>query len=118
MTWRVVAEDIDKYLNNILKAMPSEDLYFEAIHEIIKDLIKEYLKRKINQNEEIKKEIMGILERFLESKFKEYDAMARMAKVTAEIGVISAPSSIKDEAISDFVGTFRKEIEEIIKKTF
>lgn len=113
-----MAEEVEKYLKNFLKAMPSEDLYFEAIHEIIKDLVKEYIKRKINQNESIKKEIMGILEKFLESKFKEYDAMARMAKVTAEIGLISAPTNIKDEAVSDLVDTFRKEIEEIIKKTF
>lgn len=101
-----------------MKAMPSEDLYFEAIHEIIKDLVKEYIKRKINQNESIKTEIMGILEKFLESKFKEYDAMAKMAKVTAEIGLIAAPTNIKDEAVSEFMGTFKKEIEEIIKKTF
>lgn len=111
-------EEVEKYLKNFLKAMPSEDLYFEAIHEIIKDLVKEYIKRKINQNESIKTEIMAILEKFLESKFKEYDAMARMAKVTAEIGLITAPTNIKDEAVSDLVNTFRKEIEEIIKKTF
>lgn len=113
-----MAEEVDKYLKNFLKAMPSEDLYFEAIHDIIKDLVKEYIKRKINQNESIKNEIMSILEKFLESKFKEYDAMARMAKVTAEIGLITAPTSIKDAAVSDLVNTFRKEIEEIIKKTF
>lgn len=111
-------EEVDKYLKNFLKAMPSEDLYFEAIHDIMKDLVKEYIKRKINQNESIKAEIMSILEKFLESKFKEYDALARMAKVTAEIGLITAPTSIKDEAVSDLVNTFRKEIEEIIKKTF
>ena len=41
-----MAEDIERYLSNFFKAMPSEDLYFEALHEIIKDLVKEYLKRK------------------------------------------------------------------------
>ncbi len=111
-------DEVDKYLKNFLNAMPSEDLYFEAIHDIMKDLVKEYIKRKINQNESIKAEIMSILEKFLESKFKEYDALARMAKVTAQIGLISAPTSIKDEAVSDLVNTFRKELEEIIKKTF
>ncbi|MCL4337933.1 MAG: nitrite reductase [Candidatus Thermoplasmatota archaeon] len=111
-------DEVDKYLKNFLKAMPSEDLYFEAIHDIMKDLVKEYIKRKIYQNESIKAEIMSILEKFLESKFKEYDALARMAKVTAQIGLITAPTSIKDEAVSDLMNTFRKEIEEIIKKTF
>lgn len=113
-----MAEEVDRYLKNFLKAMPSEDLYFEAIHEIIKDIVKELIKRKINQNESLKNEIMSVLEKFLESKFKEYDAMARMAKVTAEIGLLTAPTSIKDEAVSDLMNTFRKEIEEIIKKTF
>jgi hypothetical protein len=113
-----VPDEVDKYLKNFLKAMPSEDLYFEAIHDIMKDLVKEYIKRKIYQNESIKAEIMSILEKFLESKFKEYDALARMAKVTAQIGLITAPTSIKDEAVSDLMNTFRKEIEEIIKKTF
>ena len=60
----------------------------------------------------------NIEEKFLESKFKEYDAMARMAKVTAEIGLITAPPSIKDEAVSEFMSTFKREIEEIIRKTF
>ena len=111
-------DEVDKYLKNFLKAMPSEDLYFEAIHDIMKDLVKEYIKRKIYQNESIKAEIMSILEKSLESKFQEYDALARMAKVTAQIGLITAPTSIKDEAVSDLMNTFRKEIEEIIKKTF
>lgn len=111
-------EEVDKYLKNFLKAMPSEDLYFEAIHDIMKDLVKEYIKRKINQNETLRTEIMSVLEKFLESKFKEYDALARMAKVTAEIGLITAPTNIKDKAVSDIMNTFRKELEEIIKKTF
>lgn len=110
--------DVEKYLKNIVKTLPSEDLYFEAIREIMKDLIKEYIRKRINQNQELKTEIAQVLEDFLESKIKEYDSMARMAKVTAKIGLMTTPENIKDQAVNDFTNMFRKEIEEIIKRTF
>lgn len=110
--------DVEKYLKNIVKTLPSEDLYFEAIREIMKDLIKEYIRKRINQNKELKTEIAQVLEDFLESKIKEYDSMARMAKVTAKIGLMTTPENIKDQAVNDFTNMFRKEIEEIIKRTF
>lgn len=110
--------DVEKYLKDILRTMPSEELYFEAIREIMKDLIKEYIRKRINQNQELKNEIAQVLQDFMESKIKEYDSMARMAKVTAKIGLMTTPENIKDQAVSDFTNMFRKEIEEIIKRTF
>jgi predicted transcriptional regulator len=113
-----VPSDVEKYLKDILRTMPSEELYFEAIREIMKDLIKEYIRKRINQNQELKNEIAQVLQDFMESKIKEYDSMARMAKVTAKIGLMTTPENIKDQAVSDFTNMFRKEIEEIIKRTF
>ncbi|MHB1471331.1 MAG: nitrite reductase [Thermoplasmataceae archaeon] len=110
--------DVEKYLKDLMRTMPSEELYFEAIREIMKDLIKEYIRNRINQNQELKTEIAQVLQDFLESKIKEYDSMARMAKVTAKIGLLTTPENIKDQAVSDFTNMFRKEIEEIIKRTF
>ena len=43
--------------------------------------------------------------------------MAKMAKITAKIGFMSAPQSVRDTATKDIVDTFRKEIEEIILRT-
>jgi predicted transcriptional regulator len=113
-----VPSDVEKYLKDVLRTMPSEELYFEAIREIMKDLIKEYIRKRINQNQELKNEIAQVLQDFMESKIKEYDSMARMAKVTAKIGLMTTPENIKDQAVSDFTNMFRKEIEEIIKRTF
>ncbi|MEM0159017.1 MAG: nitrite reductase [Thermoplasmataceae archaeon] len=113
-----MADDITDYLKNFLRTIPSEQLFFEAFHDLMKDLIKEYLKKKITQNDELKKEVGQILERYLEAKVKEYDSIARMAKITAKVGLLTAPESLKDEAINEIFGTFRKEIEEIIRRTF
>ncbi len=109
--------DIDDYIKNIIGSAPSEEMYFEAIHDVFKDLIKEYIRKKIDEDDELKKQISEVLEEFMEAKIKEYDSMAKMAKVTAKIGITSAPNNIKDEAINDFMNTFKKEIDEIIRRT-
>lgn len=112
-----MADDIRKYLDEVVKSLPSEEMYFESIREIMKDLIKEYIKKKLNENPELKKELASIVEGFLEAKIKEYDSMAKMVKITAKIGFLSAPESLRDVATKDIVETFRKEIEEIILRT-
>jgi ppGpp synthetase/RelA/SpoT-type nucleotidyltranferase len=112
-----VKEEVDQYIRKFLSTMPSEDMYFDAIREIMKDIIKEYIKKKINESEGLKKEIQEVLREYLEARLKEYDSMAKMARVTARIGVATAPQSIKDEAMTDFLSSFQKEIEEIIRRT-
>ncbi len=110
-------KDVNEYISNIINSGPSEEMYFEAIHDVFKDLIKEYIRKKINEDDELKKQISEVLEEFMEAKVKEYDSLAKMAKVTAKIGILSAPTGVKQEALNDFMETFRKEIEEIIKST-
>jgi signal recognition particle GTPase len=112
-----VNDRIDQNIKNFMKTLPSEDIYFEAVREIIKDILKEYIKKRINDDPELKAGIADVLKEFIAAKLKEYDSMARMARITAKIGVKIAPDSIKDEAMDDFVNVFQKEIEEIIKKT-
>ena len=107
-------EDLDKYIKGFLKTMPSEDMFMEAIREIIKDLVKELIRRKINDDPKLKSDIAEMMQEYFESKVKEYDSMA---KITAKIGLISAPDSIKDEAMKDIMETFKKEIQEIILRT-
>jgi len=50
-------KDVNEYLNNIINVAPSEEMYFEAIRDIFKDLIKEYIQKRINEDEELKKQI-------------------------------------------------------------
>ncbi len=110
-------EDIDRYIKGFLKAMPSEDMFMDAIHDIVKDLVKEMIRKKINDDPKLKSDLAEMMMEFFESKVKEYDSMAKMAKITAKIGLISAPDSIKDEAMKDIMDTFRREIQEIILRT-
>ncbi len=110
-------DDIQKYLKEIMNTLPSEEMYIESVREIVKDFIKEYIKKKLNEDKELKKQLVSVIEGYLEAKVKEYDSMARMAKLTAKLGFLSAPDSIKETATKDLIETFRKEIEEIILRT-
>ncbi len=112
-----MAEDLEKSIKEIIRSLPSEEMYLESVREIVKDLIKEYIRKRLNENPELKKELASVIENYLEAKIREYDAMARMAKVTAKIGFLSAPESIREEATKDLIDSFRKEIEEIILRT-
>lgn len=109
--------DIEKKLGNFISSLPSEELYFEALRDILKDIVKEYIKKKISEDKELRKEIVNVLKEFIEAKVKEYDSMARMTRISAKLGYSLAPESLKEEALSNFMRVFQKEIEEIIKKT-
>ena len=108
---------IDNKLKGFMATLPSEEIFFEAIRELMKDVIKEFLKKRINSDPELKDMIVDSLKEFIEAKMKEYDSMAKMAKITARIGISAAPEVLKEEALSDVMSTFQKEIEEIIRKT-
>ena len=110
--------NLNKKISDIFNLLPSEEIYTEAIREIMKDLIKEFIKQEINRNPSLKKVLVEAMKQFMEAKLKEYDSMAKMAKVSASIGLAIAPKDLKDEAVRDFVETFQKEIEDIIRKTF
>lgn len=112
-----MAEDIQKYLKEIMNMLPSEEMYIEALRDIMKDFIKEYIRKKLKEDASLKKELASVIEGFLEAKVKEYDSMAKMAKITAKIGFLSAPESVRETATKDIIETFRKEIEEIVLRT-
>lgn len=112
-----VSEETDRYIGNLLKGLPSEELFFDALRDLMKDLIKEYLKKKINDRPELKAQLVQVLEKYLEGKTRQYDSMIKMAKFMAEVSLVSAPKDIKDEAITDFISTFKNELEEILKRT-
>lgn len=112
-----MAEDIQKYLKEIMNMLPSEEMYIEALRDIMKDFIKEYIRKKLNEDPSLKKELASVIQGFLEAKVKEYDSMAKMAKITAKVGFLSAPESVRETATKDIIETFRKEIEEIILRT-
>ena len=51
---------------------PNQENDLEIVNP--KDLIKEYVRKKLNEDPELKKELARIIEGYLEAKIKEYDS--------------------------------------------
>ncbi|MCL4328906.1 MAG: nitrite reductase [Candidatus Thermoplasmatota archaeon] len=113
----MVDNRLDGKIKGLLATLPSEELFLEAVRDMMKDIIKEFVRNRVDRDSELKDLIVEALKEFLDAKIKEYDSMAKMAKITAKIGITAAPSEVKEEALNDVMATFRKEIEEVIRKT-
>ncbi len=109
--------DIEELIKKSEKVLPSEDLFIEALREIMKDEIKEYLKEKLEENPRVKSEIRSAIITYLEAKIKESEAITKLVKSYAELGIITLPPALKEEVFKSIYTTFKKEIDEIIEKT-
>jgi len=109
--------DIETLLKKSEGLLPSEELFLEAVRDLMKDEIKSYLREKLNENPKIKEEIRGAMLAYVEAKVKETEALTKLVKAYAELGIITLPPELREEIIKSMYETFQKEIDQIIEKT-
>jgi len=109
--------DLESLVKKSDKVLPSEDLFLEAIHDFMKDEIKLYMREKLNENPEIRDTIRASMLEYVEAKVKESEAIAKIMKAYAELGILTLPQELREEIVKSMYGTFQKEIDEIIEKT-
>lgn len=97
--------------------MPQKDILIEAFHDLVKDEIKRYIKQKIDEDPELKKEIKDAVTLYLSAKLKEIHATLKLAKAGTKLGLNLIPAQIKDEMSKELVSLFEKEISELMEKT-
>ena len=110
-------EDLEELLKKSERIMPSEELFIEAVRDLMKDEIKSYLKEKMEENPRIKEVLKEAMLDYVEAKVKESESITKLTKALAELGVITLPPEIKEKIISMLSSTFKKEIDEILEKT-
>ncbi|MEM3397162.1 MAG: hypothetical protein QW620_06030 [Thermoplasmata archaeon] len=108
---------VQKILKTTEEVLSPEDFIVDATKELIKDEIKEYLKTKLNENPEIKKEFREAIMILVEARMREVYAIAKIAKCSAKLGLAAMPPEMKDELVKSFVSLFEKELNEILDKT-
>ncbi len=109
--------DMDKLIKKSEELLPSEELFMEAVREMMKDQIKNYLKQKMNENPKIRDAIREAMLDYVAAKVKESEAIAKLVKAYAQLGIMTLPSDMKSEIISTLYSTFKDEIDEVIEKT-
>jgi hypothetical protein len=107
----------DDALNQLLKnkipdIIGGEELILEAGREMIKDELKVYIRKRLEENPELKKEIKDAIGMYFEAKVKEIYANIKLAKASAKLGIEIMPDTLK----KDFSKELEKELGSIIDK--
>ncbi len=111
----------DDTLTQLLKGavsdiMPQKDLVIEAVQELVKDEIKRYIKQKLDEDPELKKEIKDAINEYLTAKVKEVNAALRLAKSGAKLGLSLIPDHLRQEVSKDIVDLLEKEMGQILER--
>ena len=110
-------KDVDKLIKKSEEILPSEELFLDAVRDLMKDEIKEYLREQMKENPEIKDDLRNAMLMYVEAKVKESESMTILLKTMGKLGILTLPPEMKDEIISTMYSSFKKEIDEIIEKT-
>ncbi|UCG70687.1 MAG: hypothetical protein JSV09_06635 [Thermoplasmata archaeon] len=108
-------------LTQILKGavtdiMPQKDLVIEAVHDLVRDEIKRYIRQKLDEDPELKKEIKDAINEYLSAKVKEINAALRLAKSGAKLGLNLIPDHLRQEVSRDIVSLFEKEMGDMLER--
>lgn len=107
---------MDQMLKNTIGVTNTEDLIVEALRDLVKDEIKNYVRQKINDNPEIKKELKQAVADFIDAKMRETYAVVTMGKCVAELGIQIVPSDMKEKLGKDVASLLEKEMSGVLDK--
>ncbi|HID71224.1 MAG TPA: hypothetical protein EYP29_00580 [Thermoplasmata archaeon] len=102
----------------VLPILNTENLIVEAVHSLIKDEIKRYIRAKLYADEKLKKELKETVELYVEAKFKEVYYAMKMAKTGAKLGLNLIPEKLKTQISEEITRILEKEVGQILEKSF
>jgi hypothetical protein len=100
-------------LSEVLKA---EGLVTAAMRDLIRDEIKEYMRAKLEEDQDLKKEIKEALNMYMESRAKELLATVRLAKAGTKMSFALLPENLKEDIKEEILGMFEAEIAEFLER--
>jgi hypothetical protein len=107
---------MDQMLKSTIGVANTEDLIIEALRDLVKDEIKHYVRRKINENPEIKRELKKAVADFIDAKMRETYAAIKMGKCMAELGIQIVPAEMKEKLGKDVASLIEKEMSGVLDK--
>ncbi len=96
----------------------TEDLVLEAVHSLVQDEIKEYIRKKLNEDEVLRKELRDTVELYMEAKLKELYYAMKIAKTGTKLGLNLIPEKLREEISNELSRVVEKEMSTILEKSF
>jgi len=94
-----------------------EELLLECLRDMVKDEIKGYLNKKLDENPEIREELREAMTVYLEAKLKEIYAVMKIAKCGAKLGAVIIPPEMKRKVSQEVAALLEKELSDLVEKT-
>jgi adenosyl cobinamide kinase/adenosyl cobinamide phosphate guanylyltransferase len=109
-------ENIASMVRSQLGMFRSEDMLVEALRDMVKDEIKRYVRQKLDENPELKKEIKQAVGEFVSAKMSETYAILKLTKCGAELGLTMIPKDLREKLGKDIASLLEKEVSQVIDK--
>jgi len=114
MTERTPIEDM---LSESTEMLHTENLVVEALRDMVKDEVKKYIRKRLDENPELKNEMKAAVEELMEAKIKEGYALMKLAKAGVKLGMELVPPKMREEFSKDLVSIIQKEIGGFMERT-
>jgi len=103
---------VRRTISDVLQA---EGLVTEAMRELVKDEIKEYMRLKLNEDPELKKEVKDALNMYMEARARELIAAVKLTKAGAKLSFNMIPPHLREELKGELIKMFEKELNELLQ---
>jgi adenosyl cobinamide kinase/adenosyl cobinamide phosphate guanylyltransferase len=107
---------VENAIRQALSSIQTEDLLVEAMRDLVKDEIKKYIRAKLDDNPEIKRQMNEAVRELMDAKAREYYALARLAKNGVELGMEMMPPEMRERLSRDIASLIEKEMNHVFEK--
>ena len=116
---RGVAEEnvVERVLRDTMGAVHTEDLFVEAVRDLVKDEVKAYIRSRLDANPDLKVEIREAVRDLMEAKLREGYAFAKLAKAGVKLGLELVPPEMRAEVTRELARIIEREVGAIIERS-
>ncbi|HKZ63325.1 MAG TPA: hypothetical protein VJ400_02670 [Thermoplasmata archaeon] len=108
---------VEKVLRDTVGAAHAEDLFVEAVRDLVKDEVKSYIRSRLDANPDLKAEIRAAVRDLMHAKLQEAYAFAKLAKAGVKLGLELVPPDMRAEVTRELARIIEKEVSAIIEQT-
>jgi hypothetical protein len=110
----------DNGLISIIKdpmgALNVEDLAVEAARDLVKDEIKRYIRKKLEEDPKLKSDIRTAVAELMDAKVREAYAMVKLGKCGVNLGIAMVPPDLKERMDRDIANLLEREMGQVVSK--
>ena len=106
----------EKVLRETVGAAHAEDLFVEAVRDLVKDEVKAYIRAKLDANPELKAEIREGVKDLMEAKIHEAYAFVKLAKAGAKLGLELVPPDMRADVTRELAKIIEKEVGALLER--